>query len=335
MVSRGARHGGVRPRSGALLRPAVRLCRRRDPLSWDCAHRCPCVAAASGGGDRRLCGPRGFVRSLPADARQQALVALAFINDRRAAQAMADLTHSPQRDVAAQAAWWMTFRKTNDWYSYPVTGWTAGAPEAKPASAGRRSLAHRALVLDEAAPIDRRIEAALAMAADPAGAQLLIQLAAQNKVAYQLREAIGSVIFSNPDRSVRTAAAGFFARPGGRPRMTVDDVGGRAGDAARGENRFMATCSTCHRSRSAPAGAEVGPDLTDDRQEVRSQRPDRGDRQSQCGDRASDSAPSCSSRSAANRRSGSCSPTGRRSRFATATAGAHDRGRRSRSRGFR
>ena len=119
-------------------------------------------------------------------------------------------------------------------------------------------LAHRTLVLDEAAPIDRRIEAALAMASDPAGAQLLIQLAAQNKVAYQLREAIGSVIFSNPDRSVRTAAAGFFARPGGQPRMTVADVAGRAGDPARGESRFMATCSTCHRSGPRRSGPRSG-----------------------------------------------------------------------------
>ena len=233
----------------------------RDPLTWDrriaaLAWRLHPVASID------AFAARAASSAVPAGARQQSVVALAFINDPRAAQAVADLTRSPQRDVAAQAAWWMTFRKTNDWYRYAVTGWTAGAPEAAPAT-GSNLPAHRALVLDEAAPIDKRIEAALAMAADPAGAQILIQLSAQNKVAYQLREAIGAVIFSNPDRSVRSAAAGFFARPGGRPRMTVDEVSGRAGDPVRGENRFMATCATCHRTAAAPVGAEVGPDLTD------------------------------------------------------------------------
>ena len=125
-------------------------------------------------------------------------------------------------------------------------------------------LAHRTLVLDDNAPIDRRIDAALAMANDAAGAQLLIDLAARNKIAYQLREAIGSVIFSNPDRTVRSAADGFFARPGGRAahdrRRRCRPPGG---DAARGAARFAGACSTCHRSGPGSPGADVGPDLTD------------------------------------------------------------------------
>jgi putative heme-binding domain-containing protein len=124
-------------------------------------------------------------------------------------------------------------------------------------------------VLDAAAPIDRRIDAALAMANDPGGGLLLIQLAAENTIAYQLREAIGSVIFSNPDRSVRAAAAGFFPRPGGQPRMTVTDVTSRAGDASRGQMLYLTSCSTCHPSTplgtgpSTSLGVGIGPDLTD------------------------------------------------------------------------
>jgi putative heme-binding domain-containing protein len=175
---------------------------------------------------------------------------------------MATLTRSPLRDTATQATWWMTYRRTNDWYRYPVDSWTLSAAETSPA-AGAAMLKHRELVLDDQAPIDRRIEAALAMAADPAGAGLLIELASRNKVAYQLREAIGSVIFTNSDRSVRSAASGFFARPGGQPRMTSADVAGRTGDAARGETRFLANCSTCHRRGASGPGAEVGPDLAE------------------------------------------------------------------------
>jgi putative heme-binding domain-containing protein len=124
-------------------------------------------------------------------------------------------------------------------------------------------LRHRALVVDDAAPIDRRIDAALAMAADPAGAPLLIQLAAGNQIVYQLREAIGSVIFSNPDRTVRTAAAGYFSRPGGQPRTTAAGVAGLVGDASRGKIGFDGSCSTCHRRGAGSPGAEVGPDLSD------------------------------------------------------------------------
>jgi putative membrane-bound dehydrogenase-like protein len=231
---------------------------RRDPTQWDSRfssiawrlHPKPAIDAFAA----RAASPR-----LSDEARKQAVVALGFINDPRAAQAMADLTRSTLRDVSAQAAWWMTYRKTNDWRGYPVDGWVVELPEVEPAPLDA-ILARRTIVLDEAAPIDRRIDAALAMAHDPDAGLLLIQLAAENKVAYQLREAIGSVIFSNPDRSVRTAAAGFFQRPGGQPRMTVADVTGRTGDASRGQTRFLASCSTCHRIDSV--GADVGPDLT-------------------------------------------------------------------------
>jgi len=213
---------------------------------------------------------------LPADARRQALVALGFINDPRAAQAMADLTRSGLPDVAEQAVWWITYRKMNDWRDYPVDGWVIGLPEAKPSdldatpSSLEQILPLRALVLDGAAPIDRRIDAAIAMARDGDGAQLLIQLAAENKIAGPLREAVGSVIFTNPDRSVRSAAAGHFPRPGGQPRMMVADVTARTGNTTRGEMRYYAAgCSTCHRFGSAGpstplrAGSDVGPELTD------------------------------------------------------------------------
>jgi putative heme-binding domain-containing protein len=233
---------------------------RPDPLTWD--KRVAAIAwRLHPVGSIDALATRAGSSALSAEARQQALVALAFIKDPRAAQAMAELTHCPIRDVATQAGWWMTFRKTNDWYRYPVTAWTADTPASRPSSLDDM-LQRRTLVLDERASIDRRIDAALAMANDPLGAQLLIHLASQNQVAYQLREAVGSVIFSNPDRSARTAATGFFARPGGAPRMTASDVAGRSGDRSRGQARFMAACSTCHR-RGATSGADVGPDLTD------------------------------------------------------------------------
>jgi putative heme-binding domain-containing protein len=250
---------GATGNESALYSAVLSSQTNRNPLEWNerfaaIAWRLHPVAAIE------ALAARAAAPQLSVAARQQALVALGFINDASAARAMASLTQSTLRDVAAQAAWWVTYRKTNDWHSYPVEGWTTTAPN--PASAATADMVkHRALVLDDNAPIDRRIDAALTMARDPAGGQFLIQLAAQNRIAYQLREAAGSVIFDNADRSVRSAAAGYFARPGGRTKMTAADIASRTGNAARGESRFMASCTTCHRRGAAGPGADVGPDL--------------------------------------------------------------------------
>jgi putative membrane-bound dehydrogenase-like protein len=266
----GAAASGIEPELYSALLPALG---HRDPIRWDARfsgiawrlHPATAIDAFK----TRASSPR-----LSTDARRQALVALGFINDPRAAQAMADLTRSELPDVAGSATWWMTYRKTNDWRTYSVDGWVASLAEPKPSPPnvidGRSArLALRATVLDNDAPIDRRIEAAIEMAQEADGGQILIQLAAGNQIGGPLREAIGSVIFANPDRTVRTAAAGYFPRPGGQPRMTVADVTARTGDATRGGMRFSAaSCSTCHRVRSSAGpstalGVDVGPDLTD------------------------------------------------------------------------
>jgi putative membrane-bound dehydrogenase-like protein len=229
------------------------------PLSWDAriagvAWRLHPVAGID------AFKTRAASAGLPPRERREALGALGFVNHPRAAQAMADLTDSVIRDVATQAAWWLTFRKTNDWREYPTDGWVVPVADARSAPRGEL-LAARALVLDGSAPIDRRIDAALALAGTADGGRILIALAAENRIVYQLREAVGSVIFMNPDRSVRAAAAGYFPRPGGQPRMAVEDVSRRPADASRGEARYQGACTTCH--RRGGIGTDVGPDLTD------------------------------------------------------------------------
>jgi putative heme-binding domain-containing protein len=230
-----------------------------DPLRWSArfsaiAWRLHTVTAVDGFRERATSG------ALSAADRRQALVAIAFVDDPQAAQVMAELTLSDLPDVAAQAAWWMTYRKANDWRAYPVDGWLPAAPDVKPAAIAE-SVRLRAVVLDADAPIDRRIDATLAMAADADGGPLLIQLAAENRLASTLREAAGSVIFTSPNRSVRAAAVGLFPRPGGQPRLSVAEVANRTGDAVRGQVQFDATCSTCHRVGST--GSDLGPELTE------------------------------------------------------------------------
>jgi putative heme-binding domain-containing protein len=246
---------------GALYASLLHGFRRPDPLRWDerlaaLAWRLHPVEAID------ALAQRAASSRLTLASRRQALVALGFIDDPRSARAMARLTHSTLPDVATQATWWMTYRTTNDWRDYAVDGWTPVASDARPPVDLDETRRRRSLVLDAAAPIDGRIDAALAMAGDGAGAPLLIELAANNRLPGMLRDAVGSVIFSNADRSVRAAAAGFFPRPGGRSRMTVAGAASRAGDPVRGETRFAGSCSTCHHRGVDSPGAGVGPDLS-------------------------------------------------------------------------
>lgn len=60
---------------------------------------------------------RANAEELDIDKRKRAVVALAFINDLKAVEAMERLTKSALPDVARHAAWWMQFRKTNEWYA--------------------------------------------------------------------------------------------------------------------------------------------------------------------------------------------------------------------------
>ncbi len=64
--------------------------------------------------------------TLPKTERQKAITALAFIKDKSAAEAMLRLSKSRLGDVSAEANYWLTFRKTNDWQT--MLDWTKIEP---------------------------------------------------------------------------------------------------------------------------------------------------------------------------------------------------------------
>ena len=157
----------------------------------------------------------------------------------------------------------MTFRKTNDWRDHVVDGWVTSVPEAeaKPAALDAM-LANRALRArrrgadrpphrgdaDDGPRRRRRTTAPSARGGEPA----------RLDPARSCRLGRSSPI---PTAASDRSPPDYFPRPGGQSRMTVADVTSRAGDAARGEQRYYAaSCSTCHRIGSA--GADVGPELT-------------------------------------------------------------------------
>ena len=126
-------------------------------------------------------------------------------------------------------------------------------------------LASRALVRDASADSEARAAAARALAADPEGGLMLIQLAREGQLAPELVPAVQETIFKSPDISVRALASEVFERPGagaaGLP--SIPELLELEGDPVRGRRVFQsqeALCSTCHTFDGL--GRNIGPDLT-------------------------------------------------------------------------
>jgi putative membrane-bound dehydrogenase-like protein len=106
--------------------------------------------------------------------------------------------------------------------------------------------------------------AQLELAAQPDGALFLVSLAERGALDEEAREAIGGVIFSNPDLGVRALASAWFPRPGIATDLPgVEQLLAMDGDPGRGRAVFYsqtAQCSACHTHQGA--GQDIGPDLT-------------------------------------------------------------------------
>ncbi|MEM7305099.1 MAG: PVC-type heme-binding CxxCH protein [Planctomycetota bacterium] len=137
-------------------------------------------------------------------------------------------------------------------------------PEAEPQTAGweRR-------MLDAALGLAERRAAAEALAADPAGALLLIRRAERGSLPDELASAVAAAIHTNPDLGVRALASEHFPRPG-QPASypSIPELLALDGDARRGRDVFLdrerAQCVTCHAYTlgDATVGGDIGPDLT-------------------------------------------------------------------------
>jgi putative heme-binding domain-containing protein len=98
----------------------------KDPLKWSDTfaniawrlHPPSAVPALAG---------RANSPSLTAAQRFQSLDALAFVKSPEAAHAMAQLAQSGPEDVRPRAAWWLQFRRTNDWSDSGIGGVASAA----------------------------------------------------------------------------------------------------------------------------------------------------------------------------------------------------------------
>jgi putative heme-binding domain-containing protein len=201
---------------------------------------------------------RAVDSSLPVEERSRMLTALAFINKKAAANAMLAGAKSNLPDVKEQAAYWLSFRQTNDWYN--LLDW----PKIKFNGFYERSLTkmkvNRQIILDEHQSQDERKWRTEEMAKDSVGGQMLIGLAAENKIPQAILSFVKASIFNNPDQSVRIQAGKYFKRPGNDRIFSTEEIVKLKGDAAAGRLVFVQRCASCHKAGSE--GNAVGPELT-------------------------------------------------------------------------
>nr|MBA3273639.1 c-type cytochrome [Chthoniobacterales bacterium] len=205
---------------------------------------------------------RAASASLSPEARVQAVTAIAFMNDEKAAEVMAELAASEDSVVREQASWWMNHRATNDWKEFAAAKAFVIGPASQPQA---RFSQDRMVMLDESAPKRKRESAARRIAQDPEGAKILIALAGENAFPKVLVESVIDPLYRNPDLGIRALASQYFPRKtaSGEALPPVAELAKIPGDATRGKEIFAsntAACIQCHTFDGQ--GKDVGPDLT-------------------------------------------------------------------------
>jgi putative membrane-bound dehydrogenase-like protein len=196
----------------------------------------------------------GSARVLP-EERRRALTALAFISNRKAVDAMISLTQSPLEDVAATARWWVGFRQTNDWVDlidWPSTSERVLTPAYKQMQTLQQKVRSGSL------PESERIAAAMKMAPDPEGGNMLIDMKSQGQLPEAIARAVSESLFRHPDQNVRVLASQFFPR--GSTALKIDFAARMRADPKQGKKLFDTHCLSCH--RYGEDGAEIGPELS-------------------------------------------------------------------------
>ncbi|MEX2592874.1 MAG: PVC-type heme-binding CxxCH protein [Anditalea sp.] len=201
---------------------------------------------------------RAASTQLTEEQREKSMVALGFIKDQEAVTAMQELMASDVLGVNEQALWWLRYRKDNEWSNFAMQipeEETPISPELQ-----KEMLKLKAKLENNATPMEERIKAATAMAKDKTGGEMLIGMAAENKLSKELLAEVSKVIFNNPDQSVRVLAGDYFTKPGGTATLSISKISEIPGNAEKGKAVFQAKCATCHLIGNE--GRDIGPDLT-------------------------------------------------------------------------
>ncbi len=195
---------------------------------------------------------------LPIKERLRAMTAIAFINTHAAASAMLELSQLKETVIKENAAYWLSFRQSNDWYT--LLDWRKLSINTGYERKLAQMKVKRQIILDEDQSPDERKYSTQQMALDSVGGQLLIGMAAENKLPKQLLPFIEEKIFNNPDPAVRVQAGNYFKRPGSGKVYAIPAIAKLASNPQKGQTVFVARCASCHQFNGE--GKSIGPELT-------------------------------------------------------------------------
>lgn len=186
------------------------------------------------------------------------LTSLAFIPDKSAAEAMFALTKNTNPQLSEKAMFWVSFRQGNDWQAF--LDWDKiGVDPAKIKQLSAMKV-KKVFLLEEKMAINDRKNQARAMAKDPIGGQILMEMITTNALPEDLMGTVEELIFSNPDLGVRVQAGNYFGSKSSDENYAPDHVLNLHGDQIKGKTAFTNYCITCHQVNGI--GNTIGPDLT-------------------------------------------------------------------------
>jgi putative membrane-bound dehydrogenase-like protein len=194
-------------------------------------------------------------QNLTFDERERALIALGFINHNDAAQAMMELTKNPSEEIALLANWWITYKKTNDWFAYELKGWKMPSDNL---IKNPELISMKNNLLDTVHNLSQKIEIAKKMAEDQQGLIFLLGMTAKKQLSQEIKEAVKPYVLQNSDRTLQALVKHYF-NIGSEDNYDPGQIL-KQGDAVKGKMLFAGNCGYCHKINEK--GAETGPELS-------------------------------------------------------------------------
>jgi putative heme-binding domain-containing protein len=189
---------------------------------------------------------------------QKSIVALGFIHDQKAVNALEEIAAGDNMEAKNHALWWLRYRRNNEWrdFNMEIPEMEASiSPELQ-----KEMLEFKAILENENASMEEKTKAATTMAKDITGGKMLIALAEGKKLSEEIIAAVSKVIFDNPEEPVRVLAADYFPNPKDAPEFSLTQIASIEGDPAKGKTVYQGKCATCH--RIGDQGRDIGPDLS-------------------------------------------------------------------------
>jgi putative heme-binding domain-containing protein len=201
---------------------------------------------------------RAAAPSVEWEEQKEAMTAIGFINDRSAVEAMEALAQSDQPKVAERAAWWLDYRRTNEWYA--LKDWAAEEQTPEERETLQAMQTNAQIVQDASQPPSERAKTIGEMAEDAVGSRMLMSMAITGDVPESVMPTVQDSIFNSPDRTVRVLARHYLGDPGDRAEYSAQRIAQMEADRQNGQMVFYAQCAVCH--KAGQTGGDVGPELT-------------------------------------------------------------------------